>query len=189
MTQEASQIMTLLEFWAVQRRADGQGAQKAHETVISWTQIGKVRSNASAAVRFWFQNSDVGKEDIKMELNSHIKTQIRMLFSLSRWFVFSQYFLQPVWQCTSAELMLSEPTTCTAAYNKVRHYCEKVCLKAVFLIDTKTIRWKQKSMKQALRRRIHAMKKVNWGQHFWCKQGRTTNTLHWIRFLVIISFS
>lgn len=76
-----------------------------------------------------------------MELNIHIKTQIRIFFSLSTWSFFhnsscSQFDRQRI----SAELTLSEPTACSAAQNKVRHYCEKVCLKAVFLIDFKTIR-------------------------------------------------
>ena len=57
------------------------GSLKGTLSSTNWTQmIGKGRSNSTAAVRFWFQNSDVGKEDIKMELNSHIKTQVRIFF-------------------------------------------------------------------------------------------------------------
>lgn len=62
------------------------GSLKGTLSSISRTQIGKARSNATAAVRFWLQNSDVGKEDSKMELNSCIKAQIRIFFSLSSCF-------------------------------------------------------------------------------------------------------
>lgn len=75
-----ARLQRCLSFWAVQRRAYKIGSLKAHLSIISGTQNCKDKSNLVAAVRFSLRNSDVEKKDTEMELNIHIKTQIRIYF-------------------------------------------------------------------------------------------------------------